>query len=117
VHQPIKGTSFDNDNVKYDIILGTNILSKTGIELNYSEGNMEWFDCSIPLCPPGGLDSKEFDSMEDMFHIQVKDEIFGEDWLECFAKEILDAKYDKTDVDKVVKGLTYLKAHQKADLL
>ncbi len=49
---------FDNDNVKYNIILGTNFLSKTGIKLNYSEGNMEWFDCSIPLCPPGGLDSK-----------------------------------------------------------
>jgi hypothetical protein len=28
---------FDNDNVKYDIILGTNFLSKTGMKLNYSE--------------------------------------------------------------------------------
>ncbi len=27
---------FDNDNFKYDIILGTNFLSKTGIKLNYS---------------------------------------------------------------------------------
>jgi hypothetical protein len=61
-----KDLVFDNDNVKYDIILGTNFLSKTGIKLNYSEGNMEWFDCSIPLHPPGGLDSKEFDPMEDM---------------------------------------------------
>ncbi len=68
----IKVLVFDNDNVKYDIVLGTNILSKTGIKLNYSEGNMEWFDCSIPLHPPGGLDSKEFNAMEDMFHIQVK---------------------------------------------
>ncbi len=105
---------FDNDNVKYDIILGTNFLSKTGIKLNYSEGNMEWFDCSIPLFPPGGLDLKEFDAMEDKFHIQVKDEIFGEDWFECFATKILDAK---TDVAEVVKGLTHLSAHQKADLL
>ncbi len=70
---------FDNNNIKYDIILGTNFLSKTGIKLNYSAGSMEWFDCSIPLCPPGGLDSNEFDAMEDMFHIQVKDKIFGED--------------------------------------
>ncbi len=108
---------FDNDNIKYNIILGTNFLSKTGMKLNYSEGNMEWFDCSIPLHPPGGLDSKEFNAMEDMFHIQVKDEIFGEDWLECFATEILDAKYDKADVAEVVKGLTHLNAHQKADLL
>jgi hypothetical protein len=73
---------FDNDNTKYNIILGTNFLSKTGIKLNYSDENMEWFDCSIPLCPPGGLDSKEFNAMEDMFHIQVEDKIFGEDWLE-----------------------------------
>jgi hypothetical protein len=55
--------------------------------------------------------------MEDMFHIQVEDKIFGEDWLECFATEILDAKYEHTDVVEVVKGLTHLKAHQKADLL
>ena len=78
---------------------------------------MEWFDCPIPFRPPVGLDSKEFGAMEDMFHIQVKDEVFGEDWLECFATEILDATYDKTDVTEVVKGLTHLNAHQKADLL
>ncbi len=108
---------FDNNNVEYDIILGTNFLSKTGIKLNYSEGNMEWFDCSIPLRPPGGLDSKDFDAMEDMFHIQVEDKIFSEDWLECFATEILDAKYDKTDVAEVMKELTHLNAHQIADLL
>jgi hypothetical protein len=108
---------FDNDNAKYNIILGTNCLSKTGIKMNYLEGNMEWFDCSIPLCPPGGLDSNNFNAMEDMFHIQVKDKLFHEDWLECFATEILDAKYERTDVVEVVKGLTHLKAHQKADLL
>jgi hypothetical protein len=51
--------------------------------------------CSIPLCPLGGLDSKEFDAMEDMFHIQVIGTTFGEDWLECFATENLDAKYEK----------------------
>jgi hypothetical protein len=36
--------------------------------------------------------------MEDMFHIQVKDKLFGEDWLKYFVTEILDAKYEKTDV-------------------
>ncbi len=52
-----------------------------------------------------------------MFHIQVKDKIFGEDWLKSFATEILDAMYEMTDVVEVVKGLTHLNAHQKADLL
>jgi hypothetical protein len=107
----------DNDNVKYDIILSTNFLSKTGIKLNYSEGNMEWFACSIQFCLPGGLDSKEFNTMKDIFHIQVEDKIFGENWLKCFATEILDAKYERTDLAEVVNGLTHLNAHQKADLL
>jgi hypothetical protein len=35
---------FDNNNVRYDIILSTNLLSKSGFKSNYSEGNMEWFD-------------------------------------------------------------------------
>jgi hypothetical protein len=64
---------FDNNYVKYNIILGTHFLSKTRIKLNYSEENMEWLDCSIPLRPPGDLDSKEFNTMVDMFHIQVED--------------------------------------------
>jgi hypothetical protein len=108
---------FDNDNIKYDIIVGTNFLSKTGIKLNYSERNMERFDCSIPLFPPEDLDSNKFDAMENMFHIQVKDKLFGEDWLECFTTVILDAKYERTDVVEVLKGLTYLNKHEKTDLL
>ncbi len=52
-----------------------------------------------------------------MYHIQVEDELFGEDWLKCFTTKILDAKYERTDVVEVVKELTHLNAHQKADLL
>ncbi len=63
---------FDKDKDKYDFILGTNFLSKTGIKLNYSEGNMEWFDCSISLCPPGGLELNKFDAVEDMFTSKSK---------------------------------------------
>ncbi len=51
--------------------------------------------------------------MEHMFHIQIKDEIFGEDWLKSFATEIQDAKYKKIDAAEVMKGLTHLDAHQK----
>ncbi len=108
---------FDNAKLKYAIILGTNFLLKAGIRVNYSEGKMEWFDCSIPLCPPGGLDTKEFNAMEDMFFVQTEDELFSEDWLNYYATEILDTQYEWTDVTDVVNNLTHLNAHQKADLL
>ncbi len=55
--------------------------------------------------------------MEYVSHIQVNNKLFGENWLKSFATEILDAKYEKTDVTEVIKGLTHLNAHQKADLL
>eukprot|EP00804_Cyclotella_cryptica_P019353 CCRYP_006199-RA/>CCRYP_006199-RA protein AED:0.31 eAED:0.37 QI:0/0/0/1/0/0/4/0/415 len=110
-----KALVFNNDHVRYDVILGTNFLLKT--ELNYSEGKMEWFDCSLPLRPPGGLDSKDLDAMEDMFFIQADDEFFGKDLLSCYATDILDAKYEWTDVADVVDKQTHLNAHQKKDLL
>jgi hypothetical protein len=55
--------------------------------------------------------------MHAPYHIQVKDKLFGEDWLKCFATKILDAKYECTDVAEVVDGLTHLNIHQRADLL
>jgi hypothetical protein len=87
-----KDLVFDNDKVKYVIILSSNFLSKTGIRLNNSKGKIEWFDCSIPGHPPGGLDAKEFNNKEDMFFIQTEDEFFCEDWLNCNATEILEGK-------------------------
>jgi hypothetical protein len=55
--------------------------------------------------------------MEEMFHIQVEDELLGQDWLQRFATTILDAKYEWTVVAEVVDKLTHLNIHQKADLL
>ena len=44
----------------------------------------------------GGLDSKEFDTVGNMFHIQIKNELFGENWIECFATAtvIMGATYE-----------------------
>eukprot|EP00804_Cyclotella_cryptica_P022672 CCRYP_012476-RA/>CCRYP_012476-RA protein AED:0.44 eAED:0.44 QI:0/0/0/1/0/0/3/0/288 len=78
---------------------------------------MEWFDCSLPLRPPGGLDSKDFDAMEDIFFIQAEDELFGNNLLSCYVNDILDAKYEWTDVAEVADKQTHLNAHQRRDLL
>jgi hypothetical protein len=55
--------------------------------------------------------------MEDSFHFQCEDELFGEDWLQCYITRILDTKYENTDVRDVIDGLTHLSAQQKGDLL
>ncbi len=84
---------FDNDNVKYNIILSTNLLSKTGFKSNCSEGTWNGLITPSHFVHLEELDSNKFNVMEHMLHIQVKDEIFDKDWLKIFATEILDAKY------------------------
>ena len=112
-----KALIFDNDNCKYDIIFGTDFLSKTGIKLDYETGQMKWFNNVLPMRPSHGLRSSDFNAMEEQYYIQLKDEILGEDWLQCYATEILDAKYEWTDVKDVVKGLTHLTQTQQNNLL
>ena len=38
-------------------------------------------------------------------HVQTEDELLGEDWLDNYATEILDAKCNKTDVNDVVNRI------------
>ena len=59
------------------MIIGTNFLSKTGIKLDHESGKMEWYKSSLPMRPAYGLYSYGFDTMADMYHIQVKEETLG----------------------------------------
>jgi hypothetical protein len=78
---------------------------------------MEWFDTILPLRPKGGLTAEDFDAMSDAFHLQVEDELFGGDWLQCFATAMLAAKYEYVNVHQDIDTLSHLNMHQKADLL
>ena len=108
---------FDNPNCKYDIIFGTNFLSKSGLRLDYETGNMHWFENFLPMRPATGLNSSDFDAMEESHKIQLEDEFLGDDWLRSYATEILDAKYEWTDITEIVSGLKHLDLSQQRDIL
>ena len=78
---------------------------------------MKWYKSLLPMRLVYELYSYEFDTMADMYHIQVKDEILGKDWLECFTNEILDAKYEWTDVIDFVQQMDHLSQTHKYDIL
>ena len=39
-----KALIFDADSCRYDVILGADFHSKTGFDVTYSTGTIEWFD-------------------------------------------------------------------------
>jgi hypothetical protein len=113
-----KALIFNADSCRYDVILGSDFLSKTGIDVKYSTGTIEWFDNELPLRDTCYLQSKDFLAMAETIDIILEDDFFGMDWYDptCYASEILDAKYKKVLVDDVIDQLDHLNAHQKNDL-
>ena len=51
------------------MVLGTNLLSKTGIKLNYDVGEMQWYNSTLAMPACKRLTSEDFDHMEDMYYI------------------------------------------------
>ena len=113
-----KAFIFESDNCKYDVILGADFLTKTGIDVKYSTKNIEWFENSLPLRDPHLLKDKDFESMATILDVQQEAESFGMDWYDpnCYAVEILDAKYEMVHIDDVIKQLGHLTIQQKADI-
>jgi hypothetical protein len=54
-----KDLIFQSETCKYDVILGADFLTKTGIDVKYSTGTMEWFDTELSLRNPHLLETKD----------------------------------------------------------
>jgi hypothetical protein len=113
-----KALVFQSETCQYDVILGADFLTKRGIDVKYRSGTMEWFNNELPLCNLHLLQNKEFDVMAEIIEVQQEEELFGMDWYDptCFATEILDAKYEKVELDVVINQLNHLNLGQKEDL-
>jgi hypothetical protein len=61
-----KALIFNADSCNYDLILGADSLSITGIDVKYSTETIEWFDNELPLRDTRTLQSKDFLAMADI---------------------------------------------------
>ncbi len=111
-----KALVFDADSCRYDVTLGADFLSKTGIDVK--TGTIEWFDNELPLCDTCYLQIKDYLAMAETIEIQLEDDFFCKDWYDptCYASEILDANYEKVLIDDVIDQLDHLSTQQKNDL-
>jgi hypothetical protein len=103
---------------RYDVILGSDFLTKSGIDIMYSDGTMSWFGNALNMREPWSLHNSDYLAMADTFEMQIEDkDIFGEDWLVSYmTNTILDVKYDAVSIDQVVKEQNHLSAEQQKDL-
>ena len=81
-----------SQNTNYDLIMGRDLLQELGIKIDFSDNTVTWDHAVIPM--------KNFDAtFEDAYHLVDS---------ACVAeatnriKEILDAKYQPADLDKIV---------------
>jgi hypothetical protein len=68
-----KALIFDAYSCRYDVILGAVFLSKTGIDVKYSTGTIEWFDNELSLRDTCYLQSKDIFAMAATIEIQLED--------------------------------------------
>ena len=74
-----KALIFESETCKYDVILGADFLSKSGIDVKYSTGTIQWFENEIPLRDPHLLTDKDYISLAELIEIQQEVEFFGVD--------------------------------------
>jgi hypothetical protein len=65
-----KALIFESDTCKYDVILGADFLTETGIDVKYSIGTIELFKSEFPLCNPHDLKNKEFKTTAEIIENQ-----------------------------------------------
>jgi len=74
-----KALVFESETCKYDVILGADFLTKTGIAVKYSTRTIEWFDNELPLRDPYSLTNRNTLAMAEILEIQQEVELYGID--------------------------------------
>ncbi len=72
-----KALIFQSETCKYDVILGADFLTKTGIDVKYSTGTMEWFNSELPSCNSHLLEVKDFQAMAELIEVQQEEDFLA----------------------------------------
>ena len=92
--------------------------SRVRSQARSSTGTIQWFENELPLRDPHTLKDKDCVTMAEIVEFQQEVESFGMDWYDptCHAIKILNAKYEKVQIDDVVNQLEHLNVQQKAGI-
>jgi hypothetical protein len=102
---------------QYDIIVGTDFLTKAGLVIDFATRTMQWLGVSIPMKPNDywKVNRSYTLSLINDGLIDFDDENLDD--LACFATEIKEAKYEKVDPIQVAKDQKHLTEAQRSELM
>jgi hypothetical protein len=99
--------------MRYDMIIGMDLMTEIGIFVDTAERCVVWGDHSTPLREYGDS-SMEVNVMEALYHMSVEPPLLQR--AKERQKEILDADYSQVDITNYVDGLNQLNPSEKASL-
>ena len=108
----INGTSayVFNSPCNYDMIVGRDILNKIGLSMCFDTKTMKWLESIIPM-------KTHTFWQTPLSYFWAFDDDGEEETLESLAAtQILDAKYEKINIDDVIQAQTHLNSDQKSKL-
>jgi len=87
--------------MKYDMIIGSDLMWNMGMDILFSEERVKWLDEHIPLKKVNTL--REYEVCEVLYSIHTDDPLIKE--MEDRADRLLDANYSKVDIPAMVDEL------------
>ena len=91
----------------YDMIIGTDLMSELGLKLNFQDSCVEWEDTSMPF-------KDRDETFETTFHVE---DIGSVQESKDRIKRILDAMYEKADLEKITAECQHLNVEERESLL
>ncbi len=100
-------------NSQYDMIIGTDLLSELGVEINFNTQRIIWDGVEIPMKEKHII--SDLQNATAIYYQSIETSVLKE--AEARRKRILDADYSALDLDDYAHMETHLNTDQQAKLI
>ena len=90
----------------YDMIIGRDLLSKIGMNINFKNSVVQWESTEIPMKP-------WYSTLVE--NLSVQEELYNSDMERI--KRILDAQYDVANLEEITSSCSYLLPKERQQIL
>ena len=98
---------------EYDFIFGRDYMSRYGIDLCFSQQQIRWDGMVTNMKRPDEVRTCNVDAQAILEEVDDETDVIEQFWNEHHAQQILDSKYEKTDLLRVAQDQDHLTIEQR----